>query len=235
MTAAHLGQTLCLLHQQLDNNSTLANHNLYDYEFLKIKSSYQRAASTRIQTFICSSSEELIIKTLYRIQWHHNYFYFHHRLFSSLHPNASMINDSLWSCHTMKPLASSAQIHVLVLEDEMGVYYMPLWARRLYTENVYVHLLGQLGNPHEVDGRSRIEWAVQHTPTLPEQSSYLTSRPQRGSACPRLGWTWHSTAPSCWWSGRCIVLQRGGGGDNPMLVLRKKVGTHNAALQAGAV
>lgn len=57
------------------------------------------------------------------------------------------------------------------------------------------------------DGGSRIELlAVRHMPTLPEQSSYPTSRPQKGSVCLRLGWTWRSTVPSCWWSGRYIVL-----------------------------
>lgn len=91
-----------------------------------------------------------------------------------------------------------------------------------YTQKILCASAWSTGKSTRSVGRSRIEWAMQRTQTLPEQSSYLTFRPQRGSACPRLGWTWRSMAPSCWWSGKCIVLQREGG--KPMIVLRKMEG-----------
>lgn len=84
---------------------------------------------------------------------------------------------------------------------------MLLWAQGVYTEILVCICL--------VNWEIHMKWswiellAMQHMPTLPEQSSYLTCRPQKGSVFPRLGWTWRSTVPSCWWSGRYIGLWRG--------------------------
>lgn len=104
------------------------------------------------------------------------------------------------------------QIHILVLEGETEEYFMCLWAQDIHTEILVCICLANWEITWS-DGGSWIEsLTVQHMPTLPEQSSYPTSRPRKDSVCPRLGWTWRSTVPSCWWSGRYIGLWRGGWG-----------------------
>lgn len=94
--------------------------------------------------------------------------------------------------------------------------------------NSCVHLLGQLGNTHDCE-----LVAMQQMPTLPERFSYLTCRPQKGSVFPRPGWTWRSTVPSCWWSGRYIGLWReanwkSGIQNNPWWLFRK---VHSSCLK----
>lgn len=136
---------------------------------------------------------------------------------------------SLWtSCHAH----THTLLHTLVQEDET-VYFMLLWAQGVYTE---IHMCICLVNweIHKVMVGAELNLlAMQQMPALPEQSSYLTCRPQRGSVCPRPGWTWRSTAPSCWWSGRYIGLWREANWkselqNNPQWPLRK---VHSSCLK----
>lgn len=115
------------------------------------------------------------------------------------HPKLSMINDLLSSCQPLNLQTTHVRTKTSPCAGggwDWGVFHAPV----------------STGQIHRTLVCDWIAHSATQCVTLPEQSSYLTSRPQKGFVFPHLGWTWRSTELSCWWSGRYTDLWRGGGG-----------------------
>lgn len=93
--------------------------------------------------------------------------------------------------------ATRTQIRTPATEQEKSVFHAPVGTEML----MRICLVKRRTHGIEILEMRRMT-------SLPEQSSYRTCRPRRGSVFPGRGWTWRSMVSSCWWSGRYTGLWR---------------------------